>query len=126
MLKVNGTGTHFWLVEDRLTPLLTWPIEEKKSITLSGKTFNRPETGNQWFDEFVLSCGSARAAGTPPPPDEKEVLHVATVEGKTQIKLNGKDVLHAPAAASVSNPIALLLRWPAHSHANSSRRPGQR
>jgi hypothetical protein len=75
MFKVNGTGTHFWLKEGNLTPLL-----ESGDVTLSGKTFNRPDTGHQWFDEFVVSNKG------------KAVLDVATVEGQTQVKLNGKVV----------------------------------
>ena len=73
--QVNGTGTHFWLKEDELTPLLS-----TGDITLSGKTFNRPDTGHQWFDQFVLSNHG------------KAVLDVGIVNGETQIKLNGKVV----------------------------------
>ena len=72
---MNGTGTHFWLKEGALTPLLTFG-----DVTLSGKTFNSPDTGNQWFNQFVVSTkGNA-------------VLEVATVNGKTQVMLNGKVV----------------------------------
>ena len=34
---MNGTGTHFWLNEGIMTPLLT-----SGDIMLSGKTFSRP------------------------------------------------------------------------------------
>ena len=40
MFKVNGTGTHFWLREGQLTPLLTWGGEDGESEkVLLGKTF---------------------------------------------------------------------------------------
>jgi hypothetical protein len=35
---VNGTGTHFWLSEGVMTPLLT-----SGDVVLSGKTFSRQE-----------------------------------------------------------------------------------
>ena len=76
MCQVNGTGTHFWLKEGELTPLL-----DSGGVTLSGKTFNRPDTGHQWFDQFVVSNQG------------KAVLDVANVKGnKMQVKLNGKVV----------------------------------
>ena len=72
--QVNGTGTHFWLKAGNTAPLLS-----TGDITL-GKTFNRPDTGHQWFDQFVLSNQG------------KAVLEVGTINGETQVKLNGKVV----------------------------------
>ena len=40
MFKVNGKGVHFWLKAGELTPLLT-----SSAITLSGRTFDREDTG---------------------------------------------------------------------------------
>ena len=49
-----GTGTHFWLKEGLLTPLLTYATEHDEFV-LYGKTFARVETGNQWCpDRFEL------------------------------------------------------------------------
>ena len=96
MFKVNGTGSHFWLIEGKLTPLLKWSASpcqktpcQKTTMTFSGKTFKRPETGHQWFDEFVLSEG------------ETPVVSVATDNGELQIKFKGKNVQHASDASSV-------------------------
>ena len=72
MFKVNGSGVHFWLAEGELTPLLV-----AGEVTLSGKTFARQSTGNQWFDKFVVS-----QKGAP-------VLEVSTLNGVTQVKLDG-------------------------------------
>jgi len=75
MFKVNGTGTHFWLSEGIMTPLLT-----SGDIMLSGKTFSRPDTGHQWFDELTVSNKG------------KVVLDVTTANGRTRVKLDGKVV----------------------------------
>ena len=91
--QVNGTGTHFWLKEGNLTPLLL-----SGDVTLSGKTFNRPDTGHQWFDEFVVSNKG------------KAVLDVATVEGQTQAKLNGKVVSSGKVRGPPASPLAPLFR----------------
>ena len=59
MFKVNGTGTHFWLREGQLTPLLTWGGEDGESEkVLLGKTFAHPDVGvnAQWFGEFSIMC----------------------------------------------------------------------
>ena len=58
-----------------MTPLLT-----SGDIVLSGKTFSRPDTGHQWFDELTVSNKG------------KIVLDVTTANGKTQVKLDGKAV----------------------------------
>jgi len=105
MFKVNGTGSHFWLMEGKLTPLLTWPASpcektpcQKTIMTFSGKTFKRPETGHQWFDEFTVSEGEAL------------VLSVATANGELQIKFKGKNVQDASDASSyTSNGLQLSL-----------------
>jgi hypothetical protein len=105
MFKVNGTGSHFWLIEGKLTPLLKWSASpcqktpcQKTTMTFSGKTFKRPETGHQWFDEFVLSEG------------ETPVVSVATDNGELQIKFKGKNVQHASDASSYnSNGLQLSL-----------------
>ena len=108
MFKVNGTGSHFWLLEDKMTPLLTWPGSpcqktpcKKTTMTFSGKTFKRAETGHQWFNEFAVSEG------------ETPVFSVAVVGGELQAKFNGKTVQpHVKQATSVRSPerrtVALL------------------
>merc|ERR1712086_893206 len=75
MFKINGTGSHFWLVEGILTPLLTLG-----NVAVMGKTFGRRATGHQWFEEFTISNG-------------KVVLDVAASNGgRAQVKLGGKVV----------------------------------
>lgn len=54
IFKFNGTGTHFWVKEGVLTPLLTWPSSDGHVLELSGRTFARTATGDQWFKELVL------------------------------------------------------------------------
>jgi len=75
MFKINGKGTHFWLKAGESTPLLT-----SGAITLSGRTFDRPDTGNQWFDQFTISNNG------------KAVLDVAMSNGQAVVKLDGKVV----------------------------------
>jgi hypothetical protein len=64
MFKVNGTGAHFWIKEGELTPLMSWTADAPKEgqaptrFTLIGKTFGNPNTGSQWFDEFLVSDGT--------------------------------------------------------------------
>ena len=64
MFKVNGTGAHFWIKEGELTPLMSWTADAPKEgqaptrFTLIGKTFGNPNTGSQWFDEFLVSNGT--------------------------------------------------------------------
>lgn len=83
MFKINGTGSHFWLVEGILTPLLTLG-----NVAVMGKTFGRRATGHQWFEEFTISNG-------------KVVLDVAASNGgRAQVKLGGKVV----SSGKVSNP----------------------
>ena len=57
MFKLNGEkqAHHFWVKEGSLTPLLSWQTQENRTMTLSGLTFSRIETGNQWFKQLVLS-----------------------------------------------------------------------
>ena len=73
--QINGTGTHFWLKEGELTPLLT-----TGDVILSGKTFNNKETGHQWFAEFAVS------------KQGKRVVDVALDDGKPMIMLDGEPV----------------------------------
>eukprot|EP00908_Phaeocystis_cordata_P007960 Transcript_1863.p1 GENE.Transcript_1863~~Transcript_1863.p1 ORF type:complete len:812 (-),score=186.79 Transcript_1863:79-2514(-) len=55
MAKVGERkGTHLWIVSGILTPLLQWKSPEGTVMQLHGKTFDRPETGSQWFDQLVL------------------------------------------------------------------------
>jgi hypothetical protein len=48
MFKVNGTGSHFWMLPNVLTPLLTWTSPAGKDMVLSGITFETPDAANQW------------------------------------------------------------------------------
>ena len=57
MFKLNGEkmAHHFWVKEGSLTPLLSWGTDQNRTMLLSGRTFSRLETGNQWFKQLVLS-----------------------------------------------------------------------
>lgn len=54
MFKYNGTGTHFWIAAGKLSPLLKWKSATGHNLELRGRTFERKETGNQWFKELVV------------------------------------------------------------------------
>ena len=54
MFKYNGTGTHFWIPAGKLSPLLTWKSATGHTLELRGRTFERKETGNQWFKQLVV------------------------------------------------------------------------
>ena len=72
MFKINGKGTHFWLKAGERTPLLT-----SGAITLSGRTFDRPDTGcPQRLKPRTLNCRSAHIccahACDPAPPVSRQ------------------------------------------------------
>ena len=57
MVRVNGTGTHFWAKEGVLMPLLSWTAHDHDNralYELSGKSFSYEKSGNQWFNQFVV------------------------------------------------------------------------
>lgn len=55
IFKVNGKSTNFWIKAGTMTPLLTWPSHDGlHTLQLSGRTFARKATGDQWFKELVL------------------------------------------------------------------------
>lgn len=55
MFKHNGTGTHFWITEGVLQPLLEWRTTDGHALELSGRTFACKATGNQWFKQLVVA-----------------------------------------------------------------------
>ena len=55
MFKSNGTGTHFWVKEGTLTPLLTWHSAKGKKLELSGRTITHHKSDYQWFKQLVLT-----------------------------------------------------------------------
>ena len=58
IFKHNGTSTHFWIKAGVSTPLLKWPSHDgMNALELSGKTFARKATGDQWFKELVVAQG---------------------------------------------------------------------
>eukprot|EP00964_Phaeocystis_antarctica_P163294 scaffold139220_cov84-Phaeocystis_antarctica.AAC.1 len=59
---------------------LTLTPSPQPLIPTPGKTFSRPDTGHQWFDELTVSTKG------------KTVLDVTTVHGRTQVKLDDKVV----------------------------------
>ena len=82
MFKVNGSGTHFWIKQGVLTPLLEWTPDSDPSATmvLSGSTFDSAETGSQWFDRFVVSH------------NDKVVAEIGMSKGGMQVKFDGQTV----------------------------------
>ena len=91
-------GTHLWIVSGRLTPLLEWRSAEGRLMQLQGKTFDRPETGSQWFDQLAITS------------DRKMVVDVTaemTHTGTARVMLDGKPVgnLSSPDASCPPLPI---------------------
>jgi len=61
MFKSNGTGTHFWLKDGVLTPLLLWRSSDgNHTLELSGRTFAREATGDQWFKQFIVAVDGTK------------------------------------------------------------------
>jgi len=86
MFKHNGTSMHFWIKEGELTPLLSWtaPGREANKMKLSGVTYSRENSGNQWFEQLVVS------------KDGKDLVDVKVdrVGGKMNVELAGVPVEH--------------------------------
>ena len=61
MAKRGGesVGTHFWMRSGQMTPLLTWESPTGRKMKLMGMTFERPNSGNQWFKQLVISAEGA-------------------------------------------------------------------
>ena len=102
MFKVNGTGTHFWLREGQLTPLLTWGGDGDSEKMLLGKTFAHPDASinAQWFGEFaIMSKG-------------KTVVEISSGERSTMnISFDGKHVRAAKSTvkAEYNSPTGVRL-----------------
>ena len=73
MFKHNGTGTHFWIKEDVLTPLLLWRTADGLVMELSARTFNRPETGNQWIRQVVVAQNGTTVLDVSATTDERQI-----------------------------------------------------
>ena len=73
MFKHNGTGTHFWIKEDVLTPLLLWRTADWLVMELSARTFNRPETGNQWIRQVVVAQNGTTVLDVSATTDERQI-----------------------------------------------------
>ena len=103
MFKVNGTGTHFWLREGQLTPLLTWGGEDGESEkVLLGKTFAHPDASvnAQWFGEFSIMCKG------------KTVVEIVAADRSTMnISFDGKHVRGARSSvkAEYNSPTGVRL-----------------
>lgn len=81
MFKVNGTGTHFYVKEGKLIPMLKWTCPKtKEELKLMARTFGseNPQTQRQWFGEFAV-----RRAG-------KTVLQVTIDNGVMSVVRDGK------------------------------------
>ena len=103
MFKHNGTGTHFWIKEGVLTPLLTWRTADHRFLELSGKTFARKATGDQWFKQLVLDCDghvllsltaqSATSEGGPMLVKQgragESMVNITVSNGKVEVEANG-------------------------------------
>ena len=102
MFKVNGTGTHFWLREGQLTPLLTWGGDGDSEKVLLGKTFSHPDAqiNAQWFGEFAIMCKG------------KTVVEITSVERSAMnISFDGKHVRAAKSTvkAEYNSPTGVRL-----------------
>ena len=80
MFKVNGTGTHFYVKEGKLIPMLKWTCPKtKEELKLMARTFGSedPQAHRQWFGEFAV-----RRAG-------KTVLQVTIDNGVMSVVRDG-------------------------------------
>ena len=107
MFMVNGSSRHFWTKAGEASQLMSWRVDDIDSAklaaldnpkttqkerealrkelvdtswTLKGNTFDRPDTGNQWFDQLSVSR------------DDENVLDVKLAGGKLHVSLDGKDI----------------------------------
>ena len=107
MFMVNGSSRHFWTKAGEASQLMSWRVDDIDSAklaaldnpkttqkerealrkelvdtswTLKGTTFDRPDTGNQWFDQLSVSR------------DDKTVLDVKFTGGKLHVSLDGQDI----------------------------------
>ena len=84
MFHAAGSSSHFWLTENSLTPLLSWPdISGRGQLSLAGKTFGHRSAGSQWFDQFVLSSTHWHA-----------FLNVTIQDGRLRASLDGNELVH--------------------------------
>ena len=89
VIKRKGQIEPFWLPEGTLTQLLKWKSKKKcvfkgkhyswSMVRLLGKTMSLPTTGNQWFDQFVVTVNGEPA------------LEVSRVDGATVVKIGGRE-----------------------------------
>lgn len=107
MFVVNGSSRYFWTPAGKVTPLMTWRVDDNDSTklaaldepdktpkelealrrelvdtswTLQGTTFDRPDTGSQWFDRLSILR------------EDETVLDVKLLGGKLHVALDGQDV----------------------------------
>jgi hypothetical protein len=90
VIKKKGQVQPFWLPEGTMTQLLKWKSGKKcvfkgehyswSMVRLLGKTISHPTSGNQWFDQLVVSVNGEPA------------LDVSRVESATVIKIGGREV----------------------------------
>ena len=90
VVQTKGQIKPFWLPEGNLTQLIKWKSMKAgwfegehykwSMVRLMGKTVSHPTSGNQWFDQLVVSVNGEPA------------LDVARVDGSTQIKVGGREV----------------------------------
>ena len=89
VIKRRGQIEPFWLPEGTLTQLLKWKSKKKcvfkgkhyswSMVRLLGKTMSQPTSGNQWFDQFVVTVNGEPA------------LEVSRVDGATVVKIGGRE-----------------------------------
>ena len=90
VIQKKGQVQPFWLPEGTMTQLLKWKSNKKcvfkgehyawSMVRLSGKTVSHPTSGNQWFDQLVVSVNGEPA------------LDVSRVDSATVIKIGGREV----------------------------------
>lgn len=94
LFTYNGNTTHFWIKKGTLTPLLEWQ-HHGRHMVLSGKTYGRPGSNNQWFHQFVLTQGQQTVIDIK--ADERGIMKIKRDQGlltKVSYKLDsGKDLL---------------------------------
>lgn len=100
MFKVNGSGMHFWLAPGQLSPLLSWKSPDRSgsrltSMQLLGRTFDSPDSRNQWFDQFVITQDGATVLDV---AVKERIGSTRQLSGTMDVKVDGKAADHVPSA----------------------------
>ena len=111
MFKFNGTGTHFWVKEGALTPLLSWNSANGKKLELLGRTIAAPKSDNQWFKQLLLTQdGKAVVNMAATNPGDKPSVTMKATRGQAHLEPNSL-VIITPSEVEVEiNGLHLVVK----------------